>query len=352
MDVIRFGLIGTGRITSWVLKGAVLEPRFKAQAICSRSMPKAEDFAREHAVPCCYDCLDEMLASDLIDAVYIGTPNHTHCDLAIKCMEAGKHVLCEKPLASSPSEVRRMMEAASKNGVVLMEAMISTLNPNFIRAQKEMEKLGKIRKYYASFCQYSSKCKILEKAVGEADYEAVPASFNPMASGGALMDVGIYTIYPMVVLFGRPEQVNSHAVTMEVPVSPGLTMPIDVQASAEFHYPGMNASISYSKITDSFLPTEICGEGGNLVLDKIHICRNLVLRPHAAPSSGRGQDAEPIDLTSAEPEDEYTCEFTEFINLIEGKEAYGNNSLENSLIVSEIMSEIRRQSGIKFPSEI
>ena len=131
MAETRFGIIGTGRISDWVLKGAVLDPRFKAAAVCSRTQEKGEAFANAHGIGKVYTDVVKMAEDPGIDAIYIGTPNDTHRDLAIKCLESGKHVLCEKPLASNAKEAREMAAAAKADGVMLMEAMISTLNPNF-----------------------------------------------------------------------------------------------------------------------------------------------------------------------------------------------------------------------------
>ena len=90
-----------------------------------------------------------MAASDKVDAVYIATPNCCHAAQAILCMNHGKHVLCEKPFASNSLEVKRMIDAAKSNDVTLMEAMISTLNPNFLIAKEQMSRLGTIRRYFA-----------------------------------------------------------------------------------------------------------------------------------------------------------------------------------------------------------
>ena len=89
MRTIRFGLVGTGRITDWVLRGAVLDPRFRAEAVCSRTEEAARRFAEGHGIPRIFTDVDAMAADPDIDAVYIGTPNHTHHDLAIRCMERG-----------------------------------------------------------------------------------------------------------------------------------------------------------------------------------------------------------------------------------------------------------------------
>lgn len=347
---MNFGLIGTGRITDWVLKGARYEPRFRAEAICSRTMPRAHAFALSHDIPLCFSDLDQMLACQEIDAIYIGTPNHTHAELAIRCLSAGKHVLCEKPLGANPSEVERMIEASRKNGKVLMEAMISTLNPNFLAAQEKVRDLGPIRHCSASFCQYSSKIQLLKNAIETGDPSLLPASFDPLCAGGALMDVGIYTIYPLVALFGEPLSVKAQTIKVNVPTSEGL-LPVDLQGCATLGYEGLTASIAYSKIVDSFAPTEICGEKGNISLDKVHICRSVTYTPHAAPTSGQGLGPVAQPLVSIPFENPYTCEFTEFIDLVEGRKSQTNNSLENSLITARVMDKIANP-GCIFESEM
>ena len=128
---IRFGMVGTGFIADWVLAGARQDARFEAAAICSRNQATADAFAAKHGIPHTFTSLEEMARSPLVDAVYIASPNALHASQSILCMSCGKHVLCEKPLASNAREARAMIEAARRYGVVLMEAMIATLNPNF-----------------------------------------------------------------------------------------------------------------------------------------------------------------------------------------------------------------------------
>ena len=360
MGKVRFGLVGTGRITDWVLKGAVLEPRFEAAAICSRSEDRAADFAARHNIPRTFTDVDAMASDPDIDAIYIGTPNETHRDLAVRCMEHGKHVMCEKPLASNAAEVEEMIAAARRNGVMLMEAMISTLSPNFLNVQKEVRRIGGVRHYSATYCQYSSKYDLLKQILAshssksqalEANSQNVPSSFNPDCSGGALMDVGIYTIYPMVVLFGEPKGLTAKATSCEVPTANG-PKPIDLQGNVIFEYEGMNAEILYSKITDSLLRTEISCDAGIISLDQIHITRDVTFTKRGAPTSGRSGMPEAVDITVPRDADEYQCEFREFINVLQsGKLESENNSLANSLATARIMEEIRHQTGIAFPAD-
>lgn len=122
---IRFGMVGTGFIADWVLAGARQDARFEAVAICSRTQERADAFAAKHGIPHTFTLLEEMAASPLVDAVYIATPNFLHASQSILCMRHGKHVLCEKPLASNAREARQMVAVARECGVTLMEAMIA-----------------------------------------------------------------------------------------------------------------------------------------------------------------------------------------------------------------------------------
>ncbi len=348
---MRFGIIGTGRISDWVLKGAVLEPRFVAAAVCSRSEDTAIAFAAKHSIPKTFTDIGLMASDPSIDAIYIGTPNHTHHDIAIECMSHGKHVLCEKPLASNAREVREMIAAARANGVVLMEAMISTLSPNFRMVQERLKSLGTVRHYSGTFCQYSSKFDQLKRIIAGEEDSPVPSSFNLERSGGALMDIGIYPIYHMVTLFGRPKSVKANVTTCKVPTSEGSGN-IDLQGCATFEYDGMSATAMYSKIADSRLRTEISCEDGILSLDQIHITRQVDFIPHGTPTSGRSSGPSKEDITVPCDPDEYLCEFKEFIDVIDnGRMESTNNSLANSLIVAEIMDEIRRQGEVSFPAD-
>ena len=331
MNMVRFGIIGTGRISDWVLKGAEQDPRITVTAVCSRSFAAAEAFLKRNPMAQnarIYTLVDEMAEDSEIDAVYIGTPNQTHCEYAIKCMNAGKHVLCEKPLATSAAEGRAMIDAARKNGCILMEAMISTLNPHFRNIASRIDDISPVRHYSSYFCQYSTKYEALKR--GE-----VANSFMP-GTAGALRDVGVYTIYPLVALFGRPESIESNVQT--IVTDEGIT---DIHGTALLFYNGMEASLTWSKACDSFQPTEISGEKGNLILDEIHIARRSEIAPHSAPTSGQGPKGRRILIDEGLPKNEYYYEFKEFADLIEhGSSESASNSLQTSLSVLEIIDEI------------
>lgn len=183
----------------------------------------------------------------------------------------------------------------------------------------------------------------------------MPSSLNPERCGGALMDIGIYTVFPMVSLFGRPRGIKAEVTTCEVPVRLDRKewKRIDLQGSVIFEYDGMSASVIYSKIADSNLRTEISCDKGIISLDQIHICRHAGMTRRGTPTSGRSSGGpETIDISVPMDADEYLCEFREFIDVLESGHLESSvNSLETSLVTAEILDEIRRQAGVVFPTD-
>lgn len=326
---VRFGVVGSNFIVDKVLAAAQLDPRFDLVAIYSRTQKRADEFAAKHNIPYTFTSLNEMAASSLIDAVYIASPNSLHAEQSILFMSHGKHVLCEKPLASNAREAKEMIQASIKNNVTLMEAMKPSLTPNFLSVKKHINNIGTIRRYFSCYCQYSSRYDQLKSGV-------VLNAFDPSLSNGAVMDLGVYTIYPMVVLFGRPQTVSATGFK--------LSTGVDGQGAVNFQYEGMNATVLYSKIADSSLPTEIQGEDGTITLDRINIISHVTLKHR----NGKEEViSKPID------QDEYYHEVAEFINLVQtGKLESEVNSHENSLITMEIIDEIRKQLDVVYPTDL
>jgi len=327
-SLVRFGVVGTNWITDRFLDHVKVVEEFTLTAVFSRTAEKARAFADKYGVETIFTDLEEMAKSDMIDAVYIATPNALHAEQSILFLNHGKHVLCEKPLASNTREVDAMFQAARKNGVVLMEAMKTTFLPRFQAIQQNLDKLGTIRRYFGSYCQYSSRYDKYKEGI-------VLNAFKPELSNGALMDLGIYCIYPLVVLFGEPKRIQASAVMLESGV--------DGEGSLILEYDGMQANIQFSKISDSFIPSEIQGESGSIIIDHIS-------DPSAV--SLRYRNGETEDLTVDQPIGSMAYETMEFINLIKsGKTESEVNSYKNSRITASIMEEARRQIGLVFPAD-
>ncbi|MDF2487103.1 MAG: oxidoreductase, partial [Herbinix sp.] len=207
-DQIRFGVIGTGKITDWFMESAQHIDAFMLTAVYSRSEEKAAAFADKYQVPHIYTDLVEMAESDVIDAIYIASPNALHAEQTLLFLNNKKHVLCEKAFASNATEVGEMIDAAKRNQVILMEAMRSTQTPNFKAVKNHLHRIGKIRRYCGIFCQYSSRYDAYKEGV-------VLNAFKPELSNGSLMDIGVYCIHPMISLFGKPVGIKANAVMLE-----------------------------------------------------------------------------------------------------------------------------------------
>ena len=185
MEKVRFGIVGTNFISDWVIAGARQDARFELTAVYSRKQETADAFAAKHGIPHTFTSLEEMASSPLIDAAYIASPNFLHAEQSILCMQHGKHVLCEKPLASNAREARAMIAASEQYGVTLMEAMKPTLTPNFRAVQANLKRVGTIRRYFSAYCQYSSRYDKFKEGI-------VLNAFRPELSNGAMMDIGVY----------------------------------------------------------------------------------------------------------------------------------------------------------------
>ncbi|MEH6986420.1 Gfo/Idh/MocA family protein [Cytobacillus firmus] len=326
--MVRFGIVGTNWITERFLKAALQAEGFQLTAVYSRTEEKAKEFAGKYEVERTFTDLQTMAASGEIDAVYIASPNSLHAEQAILFMKHKVHVLCEKPIASNAKELQTMIAAARENNVLLMEALKSVLMPNFLAVKENLHKIGQIRRYFASFCQYSSRYDAYRQGT-------VLNAFKPELSNGSLMDIGIYCIYPLVALFGKPEEIKAAGYKLDSGV--------DGEGSMVLKYPGMDAVIMFSKITNSSLPAELQGEEGNIVIDKISAPEKVTLHYRSGESE---------DLTQDQLSDSMYYEAQEFIRLIKsGKTESEVNSFANSMTTMEILDEARRQMGVIYPAD-
>ena len=154
--MLRFAIIGTGKISHTFMKAALKVPGFKLEAVYSRSQDSGRAFGSVYGVDKVYTTLKALGDDPEVDAVYIASPNSSHCAQTVFMLEHGKHVLCEKPIASSAQELERMMKAADGNGKILLEAMRPVFDPGFAKIKELLGQLGQIRRAVFQYCQYSS----------------------------------------------------------------------------------------------------------------------------------------------------------------------------------------------------
>ena len=257
---INFGVIGTNVITERFLEAGKDAEGFCLRGVYSRSREKAVDFARKHGADLAFDSLEDMASCKEIDAVYVASPNSLHASQSIQMLKGGKHVLCEKPIASNQREFEEMKKVALEKRRILLEAMRSVYSPGFQAIRENLHKLGKIRRVSFQYCQYSRRYDNFKKGI-------IENAFNPALSNGALMDIGVYCVHPLVSLFGKPEKVISSSLK--------LSNGIDGAGTILTEYPDFQGELLYSKITDSRVPSQIQGEEGSLVIREIPDPRKL-----------------------------------------------------------------------------
>jgi predicted dehydrogenase len=179
---LRVGILSTANIGRSFVKGVQPSATVKVVAVASRDAAKAKRFAAEVGIPGVHDSYDALLADPEIDAVYNPLPNSLHAEWSIRAVEAGKHVLCEKPLAASASEARAMFEAAKRNGVHLVEGYPYRAQPQTLKLRELLDEgaVGRVQLIQASF--------------GFTLKVGVNIRLDPSLAGGALMDAGSYPV--------------------------------------------------------------------------------------------------------------------------------------------------------------
>ena len=209
---VRIGLVGAGFIARWVMDAVAVLPQARVAAVASARPEHAAAFAAEHGIGASYATLEEMLAHGRpdgptpLDVVYIGSPNALHADQAIAALEAGFHVLVEKPFALEPAQALAMVAAARRHDRFLMEGWLPAFDPGTAALRRTLPALlgdgpGPHRATLVKE-QYSSRMDRLR--AGE-----LPPAFDPALGGGSLMDLGVYPVSLAIHLFGEPSRVSA-----------------------------------------------------------------------------------------------------------------------------------------------
>jgi D-xylose 1-dehydrogenase (NADP+, D-xylono-1,5-lactone-forming) len=193
---VRWGLLSTARINDKLLAGASGSERVEVLGVASRREETAAAYARERGIARSYGSYDAMLADDDIEAVYISLPNAPHVQWSIRALQAGKHVLCEKPLSARAAEVQRAFDVADASGRLLMEAFMYRHNPQMTRL---IELIGE---------GAIGRPRIVRSSFSFAIDDVADPRLSVAMGGGALMDVGCYCVNAARMLCGEPQRVH------------------------------------------------------------------------------------------------------------------------------------------------
>ncbi len=250
---VRWGVLSTADIArkKWI-PGVRRSPRQRGEvvAIASRDGDMAARVASELEIPRAHGTYEALLADPDVDAVYIPLPNHLHLEWATAAARAGKHVLCEKPIALSSTDAQQMVDTAASEGVLLMEAFMYRLHPSWL-AVRELVAAGRIGRLQAVQSWFSY-------------FNDDPANIRNRADagGGALMDIGCYSINLSRMLFGaEPDRVEASIVR-------DPDMDVDVLTSALLVFPGGgSASFTCSTRTEPDQRVHVYGTEGHISVD-------------------------------------------------------------------------------------
>jgi predicted dehydrogenase len=198
-NTVKWGIISTADINRKVIPGAHASDKVDLVAVASRDQARADAYAKQWEIPRAFGSYDDLLADPEIEAVYISLPNTMHCEWSIRALEAGKHVLCEKPLSRHPDEVTAAFDAADRTGRLLSEAFMYRHNPQTKRL-KELVADGAI-----------GELRLVRSVFSYSLYDADNIRLRTDVEGGALMDVGCYNVSGSRLLGGEPERAFGEA---------------------------------------------------------------------------------------------------------------------------------------------
>ncbi len=182
MTILRWGILGPGRIAPRLVRAVASTPRGELVAVASRDPARAATFAAAHGIPRSFGSYEALLASPDVDVVYVSLPNHLHAGWTIRALEAGKHVLCEKPLALAVSEVDAIATTAERTGRIAVEAFMYLHHPQTLQALELARggALGPLELVHGSFSFFLT--------------QADDPRIDPAKGGGSLWDVGCYPV--------------------------------------------------------------------------------------------------------------------------------------------------------------
>ena len=324
-DMIRFGMIGTGKIAEKFWQANRYGKDFELTAVYSRTLERARQFGFQKGQLQYFDDLEAFANSDCIDAVYVASPNCCHYEQVMTLLKAGKHVLCEKPMASNLEQAQEMFAEAEKQNLILLEGMRSIYAPSFQKMIPYMETLGTIRRATLQYCQYSSRYDNYKRGI-------VENAFKPELSNGALMDIGVYVVSCMIRLFGAPKSIKASGVK--------LHNGVDGAGTILMEYPDMIGEAIYSKITDSAMPSQIQGEDASMLIQEIENVKDLRIVRTGVVQSIQFEQSDNI----------LNYETQEFIKMIKTGMGW-EKSKEITLETMKVLDEARKQLHIVFPAD-
>jgi predicted dehydrogenase len=288
---VKWGIVSTANINRKVIPGAHASDKVDLVGVASRDQPRADAYAREWEIPRAYGSYEALLDDPEIEAVYISLPNTMHAEWSIKALEAGKHVLCEKPFTRHTDEVTEAFDTAERTGRLLSEAFMYRHNPQ-TKQLVELVKQGTI-----------GELRVIRSAFSYGLYDVDNIRLRTDVEGGALMDVGCYCVSGSRLLGGEPVALHGEAWT-----GPSGT---DWAFAGLLRFPDdVVATFDCGTALQERDELEAIGSEGSLFLDDPWHC------VHPGIELRRDSGVERIEL---EPQDSYRLELENVSDAIRGE---------------------------------
>lgn len=330
MKQIKFATIGTSNITEQFIAGTEISGKLIHSAVYSRTNETGRAFSERHGNIPFYTKLSELAKSNT-EAVYVASPNSMHYEQCRFLLEHGKHIICEKSVSAQPWQVEELQALAKENNLVFMEAMMFMHLPARNILEAALAKIGSIKLVNISFCQRSSRYDALMR--GE-----LPNIFNPLCETGALLDLGVYCIYPALYYFGEPNEISASSVL--------LNTGVDGSGSIIMQYNDKVINLNYSKLCQGYAPSEFIGDSGCVTVGSISQLHDIIAFDNRGVGELLHKGEDKPHLMSHEADALYS-----FIREPESTAQYLEQCSRLSLAVSRIMYDVRMKTGIIYPSD-
>jgi len=218
---MKIGVAGAGMVVTDFLEAAALEERMDIHGLYARREEIRREFCEKYRIPNSYDSYESMLADETIEVVYVALPNTLHFQFAKQALEAGKHVILEKPFTITYEEAYTLAQIARVHQRYLFEAITTMHNPNYAKMQELLPKLGDLKLILLNFSQYSSRYDRFKQGI-------IFPSFDPAKAGGTLTDLHIYNMHFVIGMLGEPTEVTYY---------PNMERGVDTSGILLMNYP-------------------------------------------------------------------------------------------------------------------
>ncbi len=324
---MRLGIVGSGNIVKCCLEAVKQTDSVQSVALCvlERNLETGKCLQAEYNIDHLYTDYEQFLADPTIDFVYLGIPNSLHFAYSLRALQAGKHLICEKPFTTDLAELKQLADLAKSQQRFLFEAITTIYSPNVRWIKEHLGDIGQIKLIQSNYSQYSSRYD--QYLTGKFH----PA-FDPAMSGGSLYDINIYNVHLSCFLFGKPAQVDYFC-------NKGFNG-IDTSGVLVMQYPDFVAVCSGAKDSASPSQTIIQGEKGYIRLTS---APNTALSLEISTAEG----SKTIDLN--QHENRMVSELNAFAQMFDsGNYDACYQHLDHSLLVMNVLTEARNKVGISF----